>query len=118
MFPAPLATGGVVATDFGCGASVVEVAFGLLRGVAAAVAGGVFSVCSVRVLPDLPDSFFSFSLLPEEELRGAMLFPLSEGEPGVCVGCAASAGAALRKSASAVVYRTFFMGALLNFFTF
>ena len=100
-------TGGALAIALGCGASVVEVAFGLLTGVAEAVAGGFFSFCSVRDLSDL--DFFSFALLfAEEDSRGAMLFPFSdEGETAACDAVAACA--AQRKTVSAVVYRTFFI---------
>jgi hypothetical protein len=94
-----LATGGVVVSALGCGASVVVVVFGLEMGVAEAVAGGAFSFWSPLDFLDLPEAFLPVSFLLEDAspvFRGAMLFPFSvpEGELEACGGCAANAGRA------------------------
>lgn len=111
---ASFTTEAAVLTVRGCGASVVEVAFGLLMGVAEAVAGVFLSFWSALFF--LPEFFLLdaplFELSPALLLllRGAMLFPFSVAV-GVFAACggAASVDAAETKRAKAVVYRTFFM---------
>jgi hypothetical protein len=84
-----LVTGGVTFARPGCGASEVALSFVLETVVAEAVAGALFSVCSVRAVFAVSASFFPLSLLSEEgAVLGVMLFPFSapESEFAACVG--------------------------------
>jgi hypothetical protein len=82
-FAGLFATGGVVVTAPGCGASVVTLVFGLAMGVVEAVADGLLSFCSL--LPSAVLAALSLADSPAA-FRGAMLFPFSEPE-GAVVAC-------------------------------